>query len=367
VPSAIPVRGQPFFDTDPRANLQGDGSAIRLSTVTPSTASFRGAAVAQLMVQNATFPATDSGSNANFEVRQVYGVVNRLSVGLMESAFADPLAVPETLDLAGPNARITAFDHGVGSGQGRLSYDFLSESPLGFEITASVEQAIPEIDPPVGDKTFAHYPDFIGAMQYLDGYQTDKGFVELWHFQWANVIRELGIESPNADDQNEFGWGTALSGGYGFKLDADIEPLDRIKFSIAYGEGISHYITDLNAATDTGDAVVNTTGALEALPAFGAYVGYTHNWTNCLRSTATVSHVTLDSTAPLAAAVSPYRHGDFVAVNLVHRMAFFTPTEDKPHERNLFTGIEYLFGRKETLDGEDGDAHRLMFVVVISN
>jgi hypothetical protein len=26
-------------------------------------------------------------------------------------------------------------------------------------------------------------------------------------------------------------------------------------------------------------------------------------------------------------------------------------------------GLDYLYGRKETLDGSDGDAHRLNFVV----
>ncbi len=30
------------------------------------------------------------------------------------------------------------------------------------------------------------------------------------------------------------------------------------------------------------------------------------------------------------------------------------------------TGVEYLYGEKQTLDGNDGSGHRLMFVVAIS-
>ena len=370
LPSAIPVRGQPFFGTDPRANLQGDGSAIRLSTTAPPTANFQGIAVAQVMVQNTSFSTVgDASSGSNLTVRQLYAQVNRLSVGLMDSALVDQRAMPDSLDLAGPNARITTYDAGVSGGQGRFSYDQLSDSPLGFEIVGSFEQAIPEISPPGDDRAFAHYPDFIGSLQYLDGYETTKGFVETWHMQWSSVVRNLALESPNADDQSVFGWGTVLSGGYGFAPNPNVEPLDRIKFSVAYGKGISHDIVDLNAAPDTGDAVVNSAGELEALPAFATYVSYTHNWTNCLRSTARLSHVNLNSVLPLGATTSPYKSGEFASINLVRRMTLYAPTDDDAHsdERRLYTGVECLFGHKETLDSAEGEAHRLMFVIVLSN
>jgi hypothetical protein len=140
--------------------------------------------------------------------------------------------------------------------------------------------------------------------------------------------------------------------------------MDRVMFSATYGEGISHYIADLNAAGDTGDAVVNVTGSLEALPAFASYVAFTHQWTNALRSTATLSHVTLDTTTPLGVADSPYRSGDFQAVNLVYHRILTADVGDKKGER-FYTGIEYLHGRKETLSGSDGDAHRILFLVAL--
>jgi hypothetical protein len=367
LPSAIPVAGQPFYGTDARANLQGDGSAIRVNAYTPPASEIVASAHAQLVIQNAQFSVGDSAS-ANFAVRQVVGRLNRLTVGLMDTAFSDPSAVPETLDLAGPNARITAYDGGLGGGQGRLSYEFLSDEPDGLEIVTSVEQAIPEITPAVDDDdSFAKYPDMVLGGQYVEGDSICGDFVERWHVQWGTVYRDLSLESPNAATQSEFGWGTALSGAYRLPVTAGIESLDRVMFSVCYGEGISHYVTDLNAAEDTGDAVINAAGALESLPTLAWYTAYSHNWTDYLRSTATFSQVNLDSTTPLAATASPYRRGDYVAVNLVYHEPFETEEPSGIKRRQFFTGVEYLYGQKETLDGAEGSASRIMLVVAISN
>jgi hypothetical protein len=364
LPSAIPVEGQPFFDSDARASVQGSGSAVRIEASSLNFFGVQARAGAEFIADEATFSTGDDSSALSLEVRQVYGRFRRLMVGVMDSAFSDPSACPEVLDLAGPNARVTVFDAGTGSGQGRLSYDLLSDEPEGFEIIASVEQAIPEVRVATGDKSFSHAPDFVLATQYVEGSKGERGFEERWHVQWATVVRDIGFETPAGDDQNEFGWGTAWSGAYRFQMFSNVIPLDRVMFSVAIGEGISHYFVDLNNADDAGDAVITATG-LEALPAVGAYVAYSHNWTNSLRSTATLSHVSLDSTLPLVAPTSPYRQGTFLATNLVYHLGFIGSGPTKP-KQNLFVGTEYLFGNKETLDGATGDAHRVMFVVAIS-
>jgi hypothetical protein len=35
--------------------------------------------------------------------------------------------------------------------------------------------------------------------------------------------------------------------------------------------------------------------------------------------------------------------------------------------KDFIAGAEYLFGRRETLEGNTGDAHRFMFVVNLTN
>jgi hypothetical protein len=229
----------------------------------------------------------------------------------------------------------------------------------------SVEQAIPEVNAlSTGDQTFAHYPDFVCATQYVAGSGAGADFVECWHVQAAAVVRDLAIESPGGADQSEFGWGSALSGAYRFKLFQSLQSLDRVMFSVAYGEGISHYITDLNAATDTGDAVINGAGALDVLPVLAWYAAYTHHWNDSFRSTATYSQVNLDSVTPQGSGASPYRTGDYVAVNLLYHLAI--EKSGGKEKKSFFTGVEYLFGRKETLSGADGDANRLLMVMAIS-
>ena len=367
LPSAIPVAGQPFHGTDARAGVQASGSAVRVNAYAPPSYGITAAAHAQLMVDNASFATADSANTVDFSVRQVFVQLNRLQVGVMDTAFSDPSAMPETLDLAGPNARITAYDAGVGGGQGRISYDLLSDSPEGFEIVASIEQAIPEITPVNAvDKTLARYPDFICSAQYVEGVWSNRRFEETWHLQLANVFRDLGLESPNGSNDSAFGWGTALSGAYRLKVNPNASSLDRVMFSVGYGEGISHYFVDLNAASDTGDAVVNSVGALEALPVLAWYTAYSHNWTDWLRSTATFSQVNLDSTNSLSATASPYRRGNYVGANLVYHESFYSSEKPDAAQQNFFTGVEYLYGTKDTLDGADGEAHRLMFIVAIS-
>jgi hypothetical protein len=367
LPAAIPVAGQPFFGSGPRANLQGSGSAVGIKAVGEVFPGAVAGAVAQILVKEAGLPSDGTGST-NFAIQQAFGRLNRLKVGLMESAFADPSAVPETLDLAGPNARTTVYSAGLGTGQGRLSYDFFSDAPDGLKATASIEQPRPQIQTVTTTGTYARSPDFVGAVQYVEGDYDGPKFYERWHLQFGTLFRNLGLEnSPGTFRQDVFGYGLSLSGALRFVLNPNLETLDRVMFSVTYGEGISRYITDLNAAPDTNDAVVNVGNELVPLPTLAWYIGYTHNWTDYFRSTATYSQVNLDSVAPLGATVSPYRVGDYVAVNLVYHRAFQTQTDGKLKNHNFFTGIEYLYGQKETLDAASGDAHRIMLVVAISN
>src|SRR4030095_9008086 len=105
---------------------------------------------------------------------------------------------------------------------------------------------------------------------------------------------------------------------------------------IAHGEGIAHYNVDLQGLND--DAALDAQGHLRALPLTSYYVGYTHFWTDCLRSTAVYSQVDLDSEAsqgPFA-----YRHGQYASINLAYAFP----------KQNLQIGIEYLYGRKETFN-----------------
>ena len=370
LPSAIPVAGSPFASSGSRTSLQANGSAVGVSAVGAFPDGLVVGGFTQLLVQNASLQPGPIAANPNVTIQQAFARIRNLSIGVMETAFADPSAVPETVDLAGPNARTTVNPAGLGQGQGRISYDFFAnDEPGGFITTVSMEQAIPMI--PTDDHlgTFAPSPDFVVATQYVDGDMIENKFYERWHVQFSSLFRDIALERDDGTfRQNTYGYGICLSGGVRLPSIAELDALDRIVWSVTYGEGISHYITDLNAATDTNDAVINGGNQLVSLPVLAWYAGYTHAWTNSLRSTITFSDVTLNSVTSAQYTTSPYRAGEFAAVNVVYHGVFQTRASDNTLQKhNFFTGLEYLYGHKETLDGHSGTADRLMWVVSISN
>lgn len=370
LPSAIPAAGQPFFGTGSRANVLGSGSAVQIHAYTPPGSDIAASAHSQFLVDNLGFGTAGDSFSGNISVRQAFGQINRLSAGLMETAFADPAAVPETLDLAGPNARITVNDAGLGAGQGRISYDFFDDPKQGgFTVTTSLEQPLPEIAVTPTTGVFARYPDLVVVAQYVAGDISNDTIVERWHLQYGAVVRSLGLEnSSDTLREDVSGWGLNLSGAYRFEPRRCLNVHDRVAFSVTYGEGIAHYVTDLNNMTDPSDAVLNGAGSLVALPVLGWCAGYTHNWGDYLRSTATYSYVNVDGIAGAGGApTSPYRSGDYLAVNLVYHDEFrgLPIVADNPTKYKFYTGLEYLFGRKEALDGNAGEAQRVMWTTAL--
>jgi hypothetical protein len=360
LPAAIPVAGQPFFDSPWRAGLQGDGSTVGLGAAAEVDEDLVVSGYAKLLVRNATVSFSGDDAGAALAINQAYAQINRLGAGVAETAFADFTSVPETIDLAGPNARVTVQPAGLGETQGRLSYYFFSDGDrTGFTLTTSVEQPLPFIETGTDTGTYSRYPDFVNALYYTMGDGEGDGYVELWHVQLASVIRSLGLEDEtNTFDQTVFGWGLSLTGAF-WGIPNGTPDNDGVLFGVTYGHGVSHYISDLNDADDTFDAVVNTSGQLVALPVLAWYLGYTHHWTDTLRSTATYSNVSLDSVVPLGGAYSPYRTGQMAAINLLYHIPGGVGPQD------FYTGVEYLYGHKQTLDSATGEAHRVMWVVAV--
>lgn len=354
LPSAIPAVGDPYFGSGQRVQLLGAGNAANISGYVLVNPDVAAVAHTQLLLTDTSVSASGE-TDANIVLSQAFVELARFKLGVMESAFADYSAVPGVLDLAGPNARVTAFPGGIGEGIGRVSYDVIAAAPEGgTTATVSFEQPQPLIVAAETEDTFARYPDVVFTARYVA--------LDQWHVQIGSVLRDLGIENETATLRDEeFGWGISLSGSY---MLSSISPGrdDRFVFSVTHGEGISRYIADLNSAVTTNDATVDVAGALTPLPVLAWYAGYTHNWSANWCSTAVYSQVTLDSVEPLNPLGSPYLEGEFVAVNLVYHRELDFGSENM---HDFYTGVEYLFGSKETFDG-DGDAFRVMWVMSIS-
>jgi hypothetical protein len=157
------------------------------------------------------------------------------------------------------------------------------------------------------------------------------------HVQLGGILRALSYDNSAGTDDTAIGWGVNLSGV------RKVGKMDSVMGLVTYGDGIGRYIQDLpgNSA-----AIVDPSGDLETLSAWGAMVGYRHFWAEQWRSTVSYSYVEMDNIA--AQGAFAYDHTHYAQGNLV-----WSPT------KNFYVGIEYLYGFKEARDGASGDDHRI--------
>jgi hypothetical protein len=153
----------------------------------------------------------------------------------------------------------------------------------------------------------------------------------------GGVLRSLSYDNNAGPTDSELGWGVNVSGG--LKMFA----ADNLIASFSYGDGIGRYIQDLPSGSA---GVVDALGDLHLLTAWGAMVGYRHQWCEHWRSTASYSYVTLDSRPEQTGFAYDQTH--YAQGNLI-----WAPT------KNFYVGIEYLYGHKEAQNGNSGDDHRV--------
>jgi hypothetical protein len=129
--------------------------------------------------------------------------------------------------------------------------------------------------------------------------------------------------------------------------------------AITYGEGLGSYNVDLTQGRN--DAALDRGGNLLAIPELAYYAGYTHYWTDNLKSTVVYSEVELDS-VPSQGGFA-YHRGRYAAANLAYRW-ISSNSGGKPAAVTF--GLEYLYGQKETLNRARGEDQRLMLTVVLN-
>jgi hypothetical protein len=256
----------------------------------------------------------------SIRLRQFYGQYDNFVAGQAWSAFADPDAFPDTLEFEGPPGMIAA-----------RNPQFRYTQPLGKHnsIGVSVEKSgtdtpfSTQFGTPIGTSKF---PDLIGFYRY----ENNHG-----HIYAATLFRNVGGMIPNEQvfnlSRHTGGFGESLSGVWGiphFKNDS-------VQFQLVFGKGISNYYNDnFGLGTDVG---FNAAGNLVATPTGSGQVGYTHNWTKILRSSASYGYLRINS--PAADPGSTYHVSNYATVNFIVQ----------PTVRLLF-GAEYVYGSLERKD-----------------
>ncbi|HEY5849698.1 MAG TPA: DcaP family trimeric outer membrane transporter [Lysobacter sp.] len=324
VPSSIPVQGQPFHDSDSRSNLSAKQSVFRLD--------FRRQTDYGMLkvVYKNNFFGSGSG-DMPYNMQYLYGELEAknysLIAGYYLSAFTDIDAFPNTLDYEGPNSFTFKYTPQVRyspivyrSGEGKLTIPMSVEKP-------NADIAL------IGDfETYSRIPDLTLGLRW----ETPD-----WHLQWANLFRDLGVQTAIGDHQrNTNAYATQLS------FAAGVFENDSVQAWASYGAGYANFLQDISGFGL--DAAFNAQADLEAIDAGGWGLGYTHGWSDNVSSSASYGYLRIDPDEDMLIDPTLPKSTRFASLNLAWQFS----------ERAMF-GVEYLWGKNTDLADNDGEAQRL--------
>jgi hypothetical protein len=322
VTATIPVEGDPFKGGGNQFNINAKGSQLSIDVRAPTIDGNP-----RFYFQNDFFGG--SGGEFPFRVRHLYGEIYNFVIGQTFSVFEDPDAWPDTVDYEGPNAQVFARRPLV-----RYQVPFNEHWQLNIGLEKPGSEVDTSIDPDA--RSVDHAPDGGFNIRWEDS--------KVGHVQFATILRDIGVRGPITGDQSTFGWGLSLSGAF------NLGESDSLQAQVTYGEGIFRYINDDFV---NNDAAFDQNGDLTPIPFFGAVVGYTHKWSDTLRTTASYGYAHLDN--QFSQGPSAYHITHYGSLNLVWQV-----------RKRLSLGFEGLYGHKEEQGGAKGDAFRLQMGIVYS-
>jgi hypothetical protein len=258
----------------------------------------------------------------------MYGQFYNVTAGFTYSCFEDPDAWPDTVDYEGPNSVIFAR---------RALVRYMLPLNDQWQMNFGIEAPGSEVD--AGTNSISQ------VNRAPDGTMNLRWENAKWgHVQLGGVARSIGATGSGLGNQSVFGWGVNLASSI------NVVERDSFQSQLTYGEGVFRYIND---DFSNNDAAYNSSGDLKAIPCFGAMAGYTHQWMDTLRSTATYGYVHLDNET--AQGPDAYHETHYGSLNLVWQL-----------RKRLSIGLEGLYGKKETQDHETGDVWRVQMSLVYS-
>lgn len=263
-----------------------------------------------------------------FRLRHAFGQIGFWTLGHTWSTFTDLAAIPQTVDLEGPNSGVYV-RHGLiryerRSGDDDLEYGISLENPrkdfvnnfdsLGIDLQQSF--------------------DIAARLRFEPG--------DLGHFQFALVVREIFYSHPT---------GPKYISGFGFQLSGRINSSERtrVSFQGVYGSAISRYITTLEGRGL--DVYPRPDGIMDPLRSSGSYLSFEYFWRRNWSFSAITGMVFL--WYPRTEPDDSFKSSYYGSLN-----AFWEPIEI------LKVGTELTFGQRNNHDGKSGTASRLQFAAI---
>ncbi|CDD90601.1 MAG TPA: hypothetical protein DDY73_02600 [Coprobacter fastidiosus] len=270
------------------------------------------------------------GDHHTLRLRQAYVSMRGFLLGQSWSTFSDLASIPPTIDFEGPNANTT-----LRNVQVRYTYNINKH----WQIAIAAENPNPDITYGTYSRSIKQrMPDIPAYIQYNWGASS--------HIRATGLFRGLSYRNMVTENNRTLvGWGAQLSGL------ATLFPGFTFYYQGTYGKGISQYIDDLDS--NNSDLVPDpcSEGRLQALPVLAFLGGVKYAFTSKCFASASYSQVRLYSRHGYYDAEG-YKYGQYAVGNVFWNV---TP--------NCQLGVEYLYGRRMSMDKSSGHASRIQAMV----
>lgn len=316
VPATIPVGGTPTEGPD--LDMQARETRLQFK----SDHILAGGDKINTFVELDFFAGSDGdervSNSYNPRLRQAFVTYNKWLAGQAWTTFQDDCALAENLDFIGPSEGTTFVR------QAMVRY---TNGPWEF----AVENPETTITPFGGGARIVS--DDGGIPDLVARYSAT---LERGHVKVAGLLRQLSYRTDVIDD-SETAFGLSVSGKHLF---GD----DDLRWMATAGRGTGRY---LGLNTSNG-AVLDSSGKLNAIDQWGAFVSYRHFWSPRWRSNLTLSYLSNDNDLALT--------GDGVTEDVysVHANLLFEPVE------KVTVGGEIMFAERNLESDLSGDMTRLL-------
>ncbi len=318
-PGSIPVGPAAAANDRNQVTLHARQSRLFFKTSTPTD---RGDLGTYLEFDLFGASGNESVSNSNnLRVRHAYGTLGGWLFGQTWTTFSDVDAYPETVDFGGTVGQIF-----VRQAQVRWTQAFADgEWSIALENPETVA-SVP------GGAAFRADDDRLPDLTSKIRLNTAAG-----RYSIAGLVRQVRVDSaanPAARSQK-------LGAAIGANGIVPFGATDDLRFSAYLGNALGRY-----TAGYFTDGVLTADGRLQLPRQWIAAVSYRHFWAPTVRSTLALSKLASEHTSAVAGAVN--KNAESAHLNVMW----------SPFTRTNF-GLEYIYARRETQDGQSGKLNRL--------
>ncbi|MEG2820061.1 MAG: porin, partial [Muribaculaceae bacterium] len=293
-----------------------------------------------------------AGNNYSVILNNAYLKYRGFTVGYKFTMYCDMASSPNTIDSEGPNSSpsirntVINYEHnfspkikaGIGLELPMTSITTTNNTIIEKPITTDIISRVANVNQRI--------PDIPLYLQYKWN-TTGNGHVRL-----SGMLRNMQYRNINHNEnENSFGWGVKLSGlaQYGAFT---------TYFMAQYGKGIASYLQDNTGMGLDMVPCSRCEGYLANTKSWGAYGGIQYNFSKKLFLSAVYSHVRNymhNYNGGAMEYANQYQWGQYALGNIMWNI---TP--------NVQTGLEYVYGRRMSMDNTQIHDNRISAMMQVS-